>query len=75
MDTEEVIEQVFRLYEDLGQSQYLGEEVTKTEHSMQCAMAAKVDGASDQVSRLICSKFELNWIVRSYLLCFKQKYL
>lgn len=50
MDVTAVVCEVFRLYEDLGQSQYLGEDVTKTQHSIQCAMAAEKDGASDQVS-------------------------
>lgn len=50
MDVHRAISGAFRLYEELGQSQYLGEEVSKTEHSIQCAMLAEQDGASEMAS-------------------------
>lgn len=49
MDTDAIVNKVFRLYEDFGQSQYLGEAVTKSQHSIQCAMAAEAEKASDEV--------------------------
>ncbi|KAL4222739.1 hypothetical protein ACF0H5_018780 [Mactra antiquata] len=47
--TMETVTEIFRLYEHAGSSQYLGENVSKTEHSIQCAMCAEEDGASNQV--------------------------
>ncbi|XP_060568074.1 2-amino-1-hydroxyethylphosphonate dioxygenase (glycine-forming)-like [Ruditapes philippinarum] len=45
MEVVSIVNEIFRLYEDAGQSQYLGENVTKTQHSIQCAMCAEKDGA------------------------------
>ena len=44
------VNETFRLYEDEGQSQYLGEDVTITQHSIQCAMCAEKDGAVREVT-------------------------
>ncbi|XP_045176199.2 2-amino-1-hydroxyethylphosphonate dioxygenase (glycine-forming)-like [Mercenaria mercenaria] len=48
MEVKERVDEIFRLYEDAGQSQYLGEDVTKTQHSIQCAMCAERDGATSE---------------------------
>ena len=52
-----VVNEIFRLYEEEGQSQYLGEDVTKTQHSIQCAMWAEKDGAVREVRYLLIINF------------------
>lgn len=50
MEVKARVDEIFRLYENVGESQYLGEDVTKTQHSIQCAMCAERDGGTREVS-------------------------
>jgi predicted HD phosphohydrolase len=54
MEVVSIVNDIFRLYEDAGQSQYLGENVTKTQHSIQCAMCAEKDGVVQEVRVTYC---------------------
>ena len=49
---EEIIYEVFSLYENRGGENYIGERVTQLEHATQCAMLAEQEGYSDDVSNL-----------------------
>lgn len=49
MDNTKIVDEIFALYETYGSSEYLGEDVTKTQHSIQCAMCAERDGASQEI--------------------------
>jgi len=42
----ELIDEIFRVFRDYGAEQYLGEQVSMTEHMLQAAYAAERDGAS-----------------------------
>jgi gamma-butyrobetaine dioxygenase len=41
----EVIDEIFRVFREYGSEQYLGEQVSMTEHMLQAAHAAEQDGA------------------------------
>jgi phosphonate degradation associated HDIG domain protein len=41
----EVVDEIFRVFSEYGSEQYLGEEVSMTEHMLQSAHAAEQDGA------------------------------
>lgn len=41
METEGVIKIIFQLFDDFGQENYIGEEVTQLQHAQQCAQQAK----------------------------------
>ena len=43
--TEPVIDEIFRVFAEYGSEQYLGEQVSMTEHMLQSAHAAERDGA------------------------------
>ena len=49
---EEIIYEVFSLYENRGGENYIGERVTQLEHATQCAMLAEQEGYSDDVGNL-----------------------
>ncbi|KAK3596244.1 hypothetical protein CHS0354_028415 [Potamilus streckersoni] len=49
MDVTEKVNKIFSLYEKHGASNYLGERVSKTEHSIQCAMLAEKEECSNEV--------------------------
>lgn len=40
---------VLELYEKYGQTDYIGEKITQTEHAIQCALVAKNEGYNDYV--------------------------
>jgi phosphonate degradation associated HDIG domain protein len=40
-----VVDEIFRVYREYGAEQYLGEQVSMTEHMLQSALAAQEDGA------------------------------
>ena len=40
-----IVDELFRVFEEYGSEQYLGEEVSLTEHMLQSALAAQQDGA------------------------------
>merc|ERR1711879_481066 len=46
-DIESKVEKILSLFENMGDREYLGEDVTQTEHMMQCALAAKKAGEQD----------------------------
>ncbi|XP_071494210.1 2-amino-1-hydroxyethylphosphonate dioxygenase (glycine-forming)-like [Diadema antillarum] len=49
MAVEATVERIFKLYDDYGKSDYLGENVTQIQHMVQCAMLAEEEGFSDEV--------------------------
>ncbi len=44
-----LIDEIFRVFNDYGSEQYLGERVSMTEHMLQSAYAAEQDGAAPQL--------------------------
>ncbi len=46
MSRDGVVDEIFRVYREYGSEQYLGEQVSMTEHMLQSAHAAEQDGAS-----------------------------
>jgi predicted HD phosphohydrolase len=44
-----VIEEIRRLYQKVGDKNYIGEDVSQLEHSLQCAACAENSGAEDEV--------------------------
>ena len=42
------IDDIIKLYEELGNSDYIGEEVTQTEHAIQSALQAREEGYDDE---------------------------
>jgi phosphonate degradation associated HDIG domain protein len=46
MSKSEVVDEIFRTFREYGAEQYLGEQVSMTEHMLQSAHAAEQDGAS-----------------------------
>ncbi|XP_033733679.1 2-amino-1-hydroxyethylphosphonate dioxygenase (glycine-forming)-like [Pecten maximus] len=51
---EQVVSEVFRLYEERGSTGYLGERISKTDHSIQCAMLAEKE---DQPVEVVLAAF------------------
>ncbi|XP_046551136.1 2-amino-1-hydroxyethylphosphonate dioxygenase (glycine-forming)-like [Haliotis rubra] len=49
MDPGVVTERLFQLYRDHGSEDYLGEDVSKTQHSIQCGMLAEAEGCSKEI--------------------------
>ena len=49
MEANVIVSKVFDLYEKYGRTEYMGEDVTTVQHSIQCAMCAEQDGAPDTV--------------------------
>lgn len=49
MTTEETIEHVFKIWEDRGQSDYIGEPVSQLEHAAQAAAQAEAAGHDEEV--------------------------
>ncbi|XP_072031106.1 2-amino-1-hydroxyethylphosphonate dioxygenase (glycine-forming)-like [Amphiura filiformis] len=45
----ESIEAIFRLYDEHGRGDYIGECVSQTQHMVQCAMLAEAEGCSNEV--------------------------
>ena len=45
MNADELIDEIFRVFAEYGAEQYLGEQVSMTEHMLQSAQAAEQDGA------------------------------
>ena len=45
----EVVDEIFRLYERHGNDAYLGDKISKTQHSVQCATLAEKEGQPDDV--------------------------
>ena len=45
MSVDELIDEIFRVFAEYGSEQYLGEQVSMTEHMLQSAYAAEQDGA------------------------------
>ena len=45
----DVVDEIFGLYERHGNKAYLGENVSKTQHSAQCAILAEREGHADEV--------------------------
>ncbi|ESP02323.1 hypothetical protein LOTGIDRAFT_172204 [Lottia gigantea] len=43
------VDEIIRLYKQYGDTNYLGEAVTKTQHSIQCAQIAEAEGSDIQV--------------------------
>ncbi|XP_041369736.1 2-amino-1-hydroxyethylphosphonate dioxygenase (glycine-forming)-like [Gigantopelta aegis] len=43
------VDEVFRLFRDYGEDDYIGESVSKTTHSIQCGMLAERDGYPNEV--------------------------
>lgn len=46
---EAVIQEIVHLYHEHGDSNYLGEDVTKSQHSIQCALLAEKEGQPPEV--------------------------
>lgn len=46
---EVVVDGIFRLYEEQGSGSYLGDKISKTDHSIQCAMMAEKEGQPTEV--------------------------
>ncbi len=42
------VDDIINLYEELGNSDYIGEEVTQKEHAIQAALLAKEEGFDDE---------------------------
>jgi len=49
VDVERAVREVFRLFEKYGEGDYLGEAVSKTNHSIQCATLAEREGQPIEV--------------------------
>ncbi|MDX6476551.1 MAG: hypothetical protein QOH95_2062, partial [Gaiellaceae bacterium] len=49
MSSDELIDEIFRVFAEHGAEQYLGEQVSMTEHMLQSAYAAEQDGAPPQL--------------------------
>jgi gamma-butyrobetaine dioxygenase len=45
LTSDELIDEIFRVFDEYGAEQYLGEQVSMTEHMLQSAHAAEQDGA------------------------------
>ena len=50
IDIDRTVEQIFGLYRKHGSQDYIGEEVTQTQHAVQCAMIAEMQQQSVPVS-------------------------
>ena len=48
-DSEKAVSKVFDLLQNYGHTNYVGEEVTCLQHSVQAAVCAEIDGASKEV--------------------------
>lgn len=46
---ERVVDEIFKLYEEFGQSDYIGEPVSQLEHMCQAALLAEAEGYDDEV--------------------------
>ena len=51
-DAKTSVSKVFDLLENYGHSNYVGEEVTCLQHSVQAAVCAEADGASKEVGNV-----------------------
>ena len=49
MEIEGIIKIIFQLFDDFGQENYIGEEVTQLQHAQQCAQQAKECQQSNHV--------------------------
>nr|XP_054774415.1 2-amino-1-hydroxyethylphosphonate dioxygenase (glycine-forming)-like [Lytechinus pictus] len=49
VDVESVVDRIFRLFDDHGSEDYIGEPVSQTEHMIQCAMQAEKGGYGEEV--------------------------
>ena len=49
VDVEQSVSRVFHLLENYGHKNYVGEEVTCLQHSIQAAMCAEADGVASEV--------------------------
>ena len=68
ISTMDAVDEVFRLYERHGSGDYLGENVSKTQHSVQCAILAEREGCSDEVRITLPSLGEIVWPRTDYVL-------
>ena len=51
-----VLNEIFGLFEEYGNSDYLGEKVSKTTHSIQVGKLAEKSGAPVEVSLQLCTQ-------------------
>lgn len=49
METEKIVDEVFKLYELHGNDDYIGEAISQIEHASQCAQSAEKEGFDDEV--------------------------
>ena len=50
----EIVRELLGLYHELGSSDYIGEAVTQTQHALQAARQAQLEGHDNEVGDLSC---------------------